>query len=59
MPECIDLDDILKANPQLSPESLEEYRAMLRQLRASGTKSRGYNLAPPYGGKRASIQEDA
>jgi hypothetical protein len=59
MPEYIDISDILKANPQICPDSLEESRQMLSKLRASGTRSSGYNLAPLFGGRRVSIQEDS
>jgi hypothetical protein len=57
MHEDIDISDMLKANPQIIPEHLEEAREMLRRLRASGERGRGYGLVPPFSGKRVSVQE--
>lgn len=51
-----DVSRILVANPQIAQDKLEEHRAMLAKLRAHGTRRSEYRLAPPYGGRHASVQ---
>ena len=53
-----DILKILKSNPQIDPNDLEEYRERLSKLRESGVRRSGYKLVPPYGGRRVLIQED-
>lgn len=58
MSERFDLEEILARNPQIDPEKLEEAREMLRRLRERGVRRKGYDLATPFGGHRASVQDD-
>ena len=59
MPEQLDLKEILKRNPQVDQKKLEEARALLRELRQTGTRGAGYNLAPPFERRRASSTDCA
>lgn len=54
----LDLEQILAGNPQIDPEQLEEAREMHRRLRERGIRRKDYDLASPFGGHRASVQED-
>ena len=54
-----EISEILKANPHISPESLEEARKALHRLRARGVGGRGYRLVPPFAGRRVSNRGDA
>lgn len=54
-----DPDEILARNPQVDPDRLEQTRKVLRELRAMGMPRKGYDLALPYGGRRAIPQDDA
>lgn len=58
MPKRIDQGEILARNPQIDPKRLEESREMLQRLREMGVQRKGYDLAPPFGGRRASVQDD-
>ncbi len=58
MPEKIGLDEILATNPQVDQERLEEGRELRRHLRDLGVRPKGYGLAPPFGGRRASVHDD-
>lgn len=50
--------EILKMNPHIAPDQLEKRMAMLAKLRLSGLRRSQYRIAMPYGGRRASVQED-
>ena len=43
--------DILKKNPHINVEELEEYKALSEELRKAGIQSRGYQLPPPHARK--------
>lgn len=58
MPGRFDLDDILARNPQIDQERLGEARELLRRLREGGVRRKGYDLAPPFGGRRAAAKDD-
>ena len=51
----IDLAEILKKNPNIDPQKLSESMRLLEELRNRGVSGRGYELAPPLGGKRAHV----
>ena len=57
MPKEIDLEEILSQNPQIDPDKLADSREMLRKLRERGVRRKDYDLAPPFGGRRAIIQD--
>jgi hypothetical protein len=59
MTERLDPNRILPANPQIDPEKLEEAREMLRRLRELGVQRKGYDLMPPFGGRRVTVREDS
>jgi|GEM_PF-3583605 hypothetical protein len=59
MPEPLDLDEILARNAQIDREHLEETQEMLQHLRERGAHRKGYDLAPPGGGRRATIRSNA
>ena len=54
MPNRIRLTEILKGNPQIDSVDLKKSRDMLRKLRDSSAARSGYDLAPPFAGKRVS-----
>ena len=49
MPKPIDLDAVLKKQPQIDPEELKAARERRKLLR---NKPRQYQLVPPFGGRR-------
>lgn len=55
MPDYVDLEEILRLNPHLDREELERSRAALRKLREGGRRNAGYRLAPPFAGRRVSV----
>ncbi len=46
----IDLDAILKKQPQIDPKELEKSRLIQEQLQGSGRK--GFELVPPFSGRQ-------
>ena len=50
MPKSIDLDAVLKKQPQIDPEELKAARERRKQLRNTGPRQ--YQLVPPFGGRR-------
>ncbi len=59
MAERLNEDEILARNPGVDREKLEGIAEGLRRVREEGLRPKGYDLAPPFGGRRASIQDDA
>ncbi len=59
MPSQIDLDEILARNPGVNREQLEEATKLFQELREQGVGRKGYDLAPPAGGHRAVVRDDA
>lgn len=59
MPDRMSKEDILDRNPQVDPEQLEAAREMLRRLRERGVRGKRYEIVPPFGGRRASAQDDS
>jgi hypothetical protein len=59
MVKRVDMDAILKANPHIRRKDLEDYRDALRELRSRGLLGHGYRLAPPFAGRRVSVEGDA
>lgn len=55
----LDFDEILSRNPRINQDQLEQARAMLRRLREHGLQRKGYDLAPPFGRYRVSVQDNA
>jgi len=58
MPDHVDIERILEKNPRVDRHQLEGAQDMLRRLRERGVRRKGYDLAPPYGGRRVSALED-
>jgi hypothetical protein len=53
MPKPIDLDAVLKKQPQIDPEELKAIRELSEQL---GTAARReYRLVPRFGGRRVRV----
>ncbi len=52
-------DDILRQNPQVDRDELNEARDMLRRLREQGAHRKEYDLVPPFGGRRVTVLDDA
>jgi len=52
MPTKIELAEIIQKNPQVDPEQLRESMELLEELRSRGVSERGYQLVPPFSGKR-------
>lgn len=59
MPERFNEEDLLRRNPRVDPDLLAEGRDLLRRLREQGLRRKEYDLVPPFGGHRVSIQDDA
>lgn len=45
---ALDLDRILRDNPNTDRKQLEEVLAIIAELRAMGIREDGYSLAPPF-----------
>lgn len=58
MPNEFDLEDVLKRNPHIDRDRVEKATRLLRRLREKGLHRKGYELAPPFGGRRA-VPKDA
>ncbi len=59
MSERFDADDVLARNPHIDREQVEEVMDLHRRLKDAGLQGKNYDLAPPFGGRRASVQDDA
>jgi len=57
MIEGHDLEELLSRNPHVDLEKLDAWRKTLRALREKGVRRKGYDLAPHFGGHRASFQD--
>ena len=55
MPKALDLDGILKNNPQVDPEQLDQSIELLEELRNQGVSRRAYELVPPFAGRRVRV----
>lgn len=55
MPKPIDLDAVLKKQPQIDPEELKAIRELRERLRKN-TGPRQYQLVPPFGGRRVRVR---
>ena len=53
MPKPIDLDAVLKKQPQIDPEELKAIRELSERL--GTTARREYRLVPPFGGRRVRV----
>lgn len=58
MPKEFDLEDVLRRNPHIDRERVKEAQELIRRLREKGVQRKGYDLAPPFGGRRV-IAKDA
>lgn len=58
MPQPIDLEHIIKRNPNLDPGQLAEQRKPAEALRRFGIQRRRDRLALPFSGRRARIMDD-
>jgi hypothetical protein len=58
MPSHFDLAEVLRANPQVSAEMLEEQMDELRELRKMSSGRAGYKLVPPFTGRKVTIGRD-
>jgi len=59
MPEKIELEVILKTNPQIDVDKLRESIELSEKLHNSGFIVRGYELPPPFARKRAEIVDSS
>jgi hypothetical protein len=50
-----DIEEILRQNPKAAKEiaGINKTIRTLKKLRAAGLAGKGYDLLPPYGGRRA------
>ena len=58
MPGRIDYDELLARNPHIDPKQVEKANELYRGLRDMGVQRKGYDLAPPYGGRRVAAHGD-
>ena len=59
MSDYVTAEDILRQNPQIDRNELEEMRETLRRLREQGARRKDYDLVPPFGGRRIIVVDDA
>lgn len=59
MPKPLDLAEILKNNPQIDPEQLDQSIELLEELRNHGVSRRAYELVPPFAGKRVRVVDSS
>lgn len=59
MPKRIDLDEIVEKNPHVDPEKLRESMELLEELRNRGVYERGYQLVPPFSGRRIQVIDNS
>jgi len=57
MPKGTDLGEVLARNPQLDPGRLGRAMDTLDRLRGLGLRRKEYDLASPFGGRRATAQD--
>lgn len=53
MPKKIDIEDILKQNPQVDPSKLKEGIELSEKLKEMGFTRKGYDLATPEERRKA------
>lgn len=58
MSKRLNPDEILRQNPQIDREELDEARELLRRLREQGAHRKDYDLVPPFGGRRVTVLDD-
>jgi hypothetical protein len=59
MPKKIELAEIMEKNPQVDPEQLRESMELLEELRSRGVSERGYQLVPPFSGRRVQTLDNS
>lgn len=59
MRKTLELEAVLKNNPQVNAEKLRESIELSEKLHKNGFTSRGYELPPPFARKRAEIMDNA
>lgn len=58
MVEHLDEKEILARNPHIDPNGLAGAREMLRRFREMGLGRKGYDIVPPFGGRRVGAHDD-
>jgi hypothetical protein len=58
MLEKLNLQEILKNNPSIRLEDLEDIESLTKKLRKMGVQPRGYRLAQPFARRRAKAGEE-
>lgn len=53
-----DPQEVLARNPQTDPDRPAGAQDMLRRPRETGGRRTGHDLVPPFGGRRAAVQDD-
>lgn len=51
----LDVLDLMKKNPHIDPQQLQESMELLQGLRDNGVSGRDYRLAPPCAGRRVRV----
>ncbi len=57
MPKLLDREQILENNPEVDPERIEETAELFRRLQNQGVVRKRYELEPPFGGPRPTVQD--
>jgi hypothetical protein len=57
MPKKIELAEIIEKNPQVDSKQLRESMELLEELRSRGVSGRGYQLVPPFSGRRVQTMD--
>ena len=55
MPKKINLKKVLQDNPQIDPKKLRESLETQERLKDRGFTKRGYQLVPPFSGRRVQV----
>lgn len=57
MPEVVDIEEVLRNNPDIDPQELQTSMEMLEGLKGRGVTGRTYDLVPPFSGKRVQVMD--
>jgi Na+-translocating ferredoxin:NAD+ oxidoreductase RnfC subunit len=59
MPDSPSLEEIIKSNPHVDPEQLEQWRELLKKLREAGVRGSRDRIVPPGARRRVVAGEES
>lgn len=51
-------DEVIERNHKLDKEAIQKNHDLTERLREQGVQRKEYDLAPPFGGQRMTVQDD-